>query len=346
MGGSFTKGAGIDFETFSVTTLIAAASGVQPSPQDDPWMRLLEGMCKASLAESAVLQLSWPGAPAQGWHAGAPWAGIAEDVIKRMRTGRVYSQADLPGPPPPAPVRALKLALDDGGTALLAQTRSKVDFRAVDGVQMSNLRPYLKTALQCWRARARAQALAQLDRRACQDLGMGWIILSSTGQVLEIDKYLLENLHVRTGMRVTSDRRLSMPGPQAAQRLRHAISNAPHLPQGHAHRVDLSQDPSVQMLVSIEDLGSETAIVGRLRYALSARDLPIARVQQCFGLSHSEARLAVCLCDGLSLKQAAQNLGWTIETTRSCSKQIFARMEQSGQPGVVRHMLESAIWIS
>jgi uncharacterized protein YcnI len=51
------------------------------------------------------------------------------------------------------------------------------------------------------------------------------------------------------------------------------------------------------------------------------------------------------LGDGFSLAQAAAELGWTVETARSCSKQVFARMGVGGQTGVLRRMLASAVWI-
>ncbi|NDW34603.1 hypothetical protein [Salipiger sp. PrR007] len=107
----------------------------------------------------------------------------------------------------------------------------------------------------------------------------------------------------------------------------------------------LSRTPRVELMLGREAPAGEPLLVGRVRHALSARALPLARIRTAFGLSRSEARLAACLCDGLSLSEAAQELGWTLETARSCSKQLFARMVVSGQPGVVRRILGSAVWL-
>jgi DNA-binding CsgD family transcriptional regulator len=82
-----------------------------------------------------------------------------------------------------------------------------------------------------------------------------------------------------------------------------------------------------------------------VRHDLIARNLPLTRIMATFDLSRSEARLAATLCDGLSLSAAAQTLGWTTETARSNSKLLFARMGVNGQPGVVRAMQSSAIWL-
>ncbi|WP_145963021.1 helix-turn-helix transcriptional regulator [Mangrovicoccus ximenensis] len=87
------------------------------------------------------------------------------------------------------------------------------------------------------------------------------------------------------------------------------------------------------------------ALLGRLRHGLSARALPPEQLSKAFGISRSEARLAAQLCDGLSLQEAAEDLGWTIGTARSASKQLFARMGEKSQTGVVRRILQSAVWL-
>ncbi|WP_010138070.1 hypothetical protein, partial [Oceanicola sp. S124] len=60
----------------------------------------------------------------------------------------------------------------------------------------------------------------------------------------------------------------------------------------------------------------------------------------------AEARLAQLICDGHSLAEAAATLGWTLESTRSASKQVFARMEVRGQGGVIRRMQSGALWLT
>jgi DNA-binding CsgD family transcriptional regulator len=82
-----------------------------------------------------------------------------------------------------------------------------------------------------------------------------------------------------------------------------------------------------------------------VRIALTS-GLTLTQVMDVFGVSRSEARLAVALCDGMTLTAAAQTLGWTLETARSTSKRLFARIGVSGQPGVVRAMHASAIWLT
>jgi len=61
-------------------------------------------------------------------------------------------------------------------------------------------------------------------------------------------------------------------------------------------------------------------------------------------LSRSEARLLAQLCDGHTLRSAAEALGWTEETARSTSKVIFARLGVSGQPAMIRRIMGSGVW--
>ncbi len=74
-------------------------------------------------------------------------------------------------------------------------------------------------------------------------------------------------------------------------------------------------------------------------------DLDTRRLAAALGLSRSEARLAARLCDGETLTEAAEALDWTLETARSCSKQVFARSGARGQTDLVRRVLGGALWL-
>jgi DNA-binding CsgD family transcriptional regulator len=64
-----------------------------------------------------------------------------------------------------------------------------------------------------------------------------------------------------------------------------------------------------------------------------------AALRSQFGLSNSEARLAVRLANGMSLAEAAEELGLTLETARSYSKALFTKTATRGQPQLVRLVL-------
>lgn len=64
-------------------------------------------------------------------------------------------------------------------------------------------------------------------------------------------------------------------------------------------------------------------------------------VSQLFGLTLSEAALAILLADGMTLTDAAVRLKVTEHTTRTVSKRIFAKMNVNRQADLVRLILRS-----
>ena len=88
----------------------------------------------------------------------------------------------------------------------------------------------------------------------------------------------------------------------------------------------------------------ERGVIGMLRTTPLATEKRPEEIAAHLKLSRSEARLAALLVDGMTLKSAAVQLGWTEETTRSASKKIFARMDVSGQPELIRRVHGGSLW--
>uniref|UniRef100_UPI003569C606 helix-turn-helix transcriptional regulator n=1 Tax=Puniceibacterium confluentis TaxID=1958944 RepID=UPI003569C606 len=262
---------------------------------------------------------------------------------ERMRRDRVYSQVDLPGPAPPdQPLRALRCAVGPQDYAVVTLQRQAQDFRAADAAQLSRLAPYLGPAMASWQALEQDRARAALDRRLAADLGGFWLLLTASGRVSDMAPALRARLADIPALRLQPGGWLEFSDPATAQSFRQALAAARSGPCP----IELSRAPPLQLVISAEPFAGQEMLVGYLRQGPHARALPVERVAGHFGLSRSEARLALLLCDGFSLQEAAQELGWTRETARSCSKQIFARMGVSGQPGVLRRVLGSAVWLS
>jgi pimeloyl-ACP methyl ester carboxylesterase/DNA-binding CsgD family transcriptional regulator len=59
-----------------------------------------------------------------------------------------------------------------------------------------------------------------------------------------------------------------------------------------------------------------------------------------FGLTPAEARLAACLKDGLSLKEAAEKLGLSVNTVRNQVKSVFEKLGVNRQSDLIRHLTE------
>lgn len=265
-------------------------------------------------------------------------------MSERLRTGRVYSQFDLPSDERSKttlpPLRAMRWRIGADIWGVLVLRRRAGDFRAIDAHQLSVLLPHLAPAMQGWQSLNRARARAALDHQICAGLGAGWIVFTPSGHVSAMADGLEQRLTELADIHLRADQRLTL-APPASRALREAISAVSHRenePQA------LSLAPSVRMLLAREIYDGLPRLVGRVRHDVSARSLPLDRVMTGLGLNRSEARLAVALCDGLTLAAAAISLGWTLETARSNSKRLFARLDVHGQPGVVRAMHTSAIW--
>jgi DNA-binding CsgD family transcriptional regulator len=261
----------------------------------------------------------------------------------QMRTSRVYSRSDLPAGLSPAsetcPLRAVRWRFGPDAWGLITLRRRSEDFRAIDGQHLSNLLPYLAHAVQGWKKRARERWQAALEGQICAGFGTGWALFAPSGLVTDMAEGLAERLEAVAGIRLSAEGRFVL-AEENARALREAFSELTRDSTG-THLLWLSSAPPVQMMLSVEN----GEFLGRIRHEMSACALPLSRVMAGFNLNRSEARLAVALCDGLSLLEAAEKLGWTLESTRTTSKRLFARMGVNSQPAVVRAMYQSVVWM-
>ena len=267
-------------------------------------------------------------------------------TLEQMRNERVYSQADLPGiKDSKTPLRALRGTIGPDAFAVLLLHRSVSDFRAADSALLSRLAPYLCLAMASWRALGQERYRAALDRRIAQNLGGFWMLLTLSGQVVDMSPDLRKRITSLTPLKLLANGWLEFTSTRTAHAFRKALEAALR-GSGVSSIVELTREPPLVMVLHEEKLDDGRILVATLRFGPSAQSLPVERVVNHFGLSRSEARLTMLLCDGFSLQDAARELGWTIETTRSNSKRIFARMAVNGQPSVIRKVLTSAIWFS
>ena len=209
---------------------------------------------------------------------------------------------------------------------------------------LTSLAPFLGQALQSWRALAEDRARAALHVDLTRNLGAGAIVFTATGLIAEISDVARERLKTANDIRLLPQGRLDLASGDKAQALRDAIA-ATLRPRAKTVALELSTDPPLGLLLAPGNWAGQPAAIGYLRQTLDANALPPEIWAQSLGLRQSEARLAALLCDGASLKEAAAQLGWTIETARSASKQIFARTGVTGQPALIAKMLTSPVWL-
>ncbi|WP_088719657.1 helix-turn-helix transcriptional regulator [Thioclava sp. F1Mire-8] len=323
-----------------INALFAAASEAGKAG----WVRFLERLCSVAHAEGAAVQILAPEGEGAGWQVGR----IALPDAARlhpMRLDRVYSQIDLPGEVAwPEPLRALKVAAGGAGRVVLMIARSNRDFRAAEALALSTLAPHLGQAVMIREALGGERARAARDAEATAALGAGWLVLTPAGTVLEFDPRVAAEFDAGGWLRLRIGARPEFADPDAALRFRQSLAK---LGEGGAVVRPIPLGPEAQGVLRLAPgrWRGSPALIGHLRAMPLAEALPVARVAGALDLNRSEARLAALLCDGASLREAAERLGWTLETARSTSKQIYARAGVSGQTGLLRKMFGSALWL-
>ncbi|TNF11887.1 MAG: hypothetical protein EP320_13440 [Rhodobacteraceae bacterium] len=326
--------------TLLINALFAAASEGGAAG----WVRFLERLCAASHAEAAAVRLLAAEGEGASWQLGK--IALPEtERLRAMRLDRVYSQIDLPGEPDwPTPLRVLKVAAGTAGQVVLMIARSGREFRAAEALPLSNLAPHLGQALSIRAALGIERSRAAMAERSAAALGAGWVALSATGAVIAHDPQVAAGLDATERLRLRHGARLEFADPEAALAFRQALA-ALAAGESAPRPVEMAGEPPVHLRLTQGKWQGAPAVIGHLRALPKAQDLPLGRIAGDLDLSRSEARLAVLLCDGASLREAAERLGWTLETARSTSKQIYARAGVSGQTGLLRRMLGSALWL-
>ena len=229
----------------------------------------------------------------------------------------------------------IKVRAANGAGLTLSVKRSTHDrdFRSADGQMLHSLAPFLGQAMGLWLDRQRERAGVQISDTMLTALGGGWLILDKTGKILRLSASLATDFEAAEGLP------LKFVEPAISSAFTEAFAQA----VAGEEPVALSLNQGEMLLTQIEH-DNAPAILGWLRITPKCALISAKVFAHHFGVSISEARLAILICDGHSLKAAAAMLGWTEQSTRTCSKSLFARTGVRGQPDLVRRILNSSVW--
>jgi DNA-binding CsgD family transcriptional regulator len=281
---------------------------------------------------------------------------------RSLRFGRVYALSELLDPHDSAHVafretflapggvndmRLMRITEPGGYQAWLSISRREGRFGAGQGALLAALAPHCAIALRSFATIERERIRAGISSDAIRRLNFGWLTLDAGGRVIEVDPQA-ERLLQRSGALRTAYGRLSPALPQADRALAEALRAFAAEPEGRARAIHLSDEPWLDMLlvpmrdraVSGERTPALIAYVhGEDRSSADRRD----QLVELFGLSPSEARLAIAISRGRSIAEAAEEIGVTIETARNYSKRIYAKTGVRGQADLVRLILASVV---
>lgn len=190
---------------------------------------------------------------------------------------------------------------------------------------------------------------------AMDHLTLATVILDASGHVIHTNALARDILHRQDGIALANDT-LALTHPADAQRLRDAIGRAiavgraakpgivevlrARRPSGAGHygimirpaagsveADEATVSPAVAVFISVEE-GPQTPP-------------PVETIRKLFELTHKEAQLALCLANGRSLQEAANELGITLNTARAHLRSTFSKTGIDRQARLVRAILRS-----
>lgn len=280
-----------------------------------------------------------------------------------MDEGRVYALDDLLQRDNPAhaayltaimvpsgmnAARMLRVQEPGGVSAWLTITREASDFTTADNRLLADLVPYLRSVLRGFIVLERERTDAALAGEAIRRLNYGWITLDAGGRVLEANEQGRDMLDNAGPLRRDRD---GMLKGENARPIRQAIRALATTENARPRAMVLSRDPWLDMLLVPAGRGiiSAKSVPAVVAYVHGDRR-PVAdrceQLTQLFGLLPSEARLALALARGMSMKEAAAELNLTLESARTYAKKIYAKMGARGQADVVLFVHRSVLQIA
>jgi DNA-binding CsgD family transcriptional regulator len=248
-------------------------------------------------------------------------------------------------------MRMIRFSEPGGVSGWITVTRREGEFADdVDGL-LVGLAPYMRAALGSFVALERERMTAAVTREAVRRMNFGWITLDAEGRLIDTDANAAQMLSGSDRMSRGKDGRLTARDPEVRRQLQSAIRDLAGNPQARPRAIVLGREPWLDLLLvpSGQRMGTTQAAPAIVCY-LHADNWSSAdrceQLAQLFDLAPSEARLALALSRGMSISEAAPDLGLTVESARTYSKRIYAKTGARGQADLVRFIHRSVLVIA
>ena len=249
-------------------------------------------------------------------------------------------------------LRMMRVEEPGGVSAWLTVSRAEGDFTPAADALLARLAPFWRAALRSYVALERERATASVAQEAIRRLNFGWLTLDAGGRVIESDAHAAAMLAASDMLRKGRDGRLTARDPAVAREIAAAVAAlAGHAGNARPRAVVLSREPWLDMLLVPASLhpGATTPAPALVAYVHADNWSSADRCEQLgqmFDLIPSEARLALALSRGMSIAEAAADLGLTVESARTYSKRIYAKTGARGQADLVRFLHRSVLAIA
>lgn len=268
---------------------------------------------------------------------------VAEDAFERSEIWNDYARPQVGA----FHMVGAAIALDERGVGLLGihRPRDAPAFGAESRARLERLLPHIRSALRLRSRIAGAACAARAAEDALAMLDFGVVIASPAGTCLyanpEAERIAAarDTLVLRTrGSPVEAAR------PEDARQLRRLVADAGRGGAGGALNLRRPGQASVVVLVvPLPASLAESVARGAVRPVMitlcdqaRARPMQTAILREVYGLTDAEARLAIALCDGKSLREIADEQQVAISTLRFHMSALLAKTETRRQSELVR----------
>lgn len=259
--------------------------------------------------------------------------------LDELRPGRVYAPDELGGA-----VHAIRLQAEGSFSAVLLVAGGESGAAGL----LTALAPHLTVALKVLAGLERERARSEMSANMFSRLDFGWIGLDAKGRIVDADRQAERMLRESGLLARGAYDRLVPADPATDRQITALLKDFSANPRARPRAINLSHDPWIDILVAplrLDGLAAskDAVAVVYLRGDRSSSETRAEQLVDLFDLTPSEARLAWSMAQGLSIAEAAQEHGLTIETARNYSKKIYAKTGARGQVDLVRHVLTGVL---
>lgn len=242
-------------------------------------------------------------------------------------------------------LRFVRIETRGGINAWLTVSRKADEFPASTDEVIAALVPALRAAIAARVTLERERTSAMVANEAIRRMNFGWITLDGAGRILDADSHGARLLDGGTMLLRSRGGRLAARDPQVSREIAEAVRDPGRRPRA----IVLAREPWLDMLLVPANVrhaaGPAPALIAYVHSDSWSSADRCEQLGELFDLIPCEARLALALSRGMSIAEAAGELGLTVESARTYSKRIYAKTGARGQADLVRFIHRSVLAI-
>lgn len=230
----------------------------------------------------------------------------------------------------------------------LCVARDQDEFTTGDRQTVERLAPFFEHSLRTHLAIDQARFNVSVSSDALGRLNFGWLGLSADGLILGTSAHAENVLQESKIISRTLDGKLTTTSRTINRELAEALQEFAKNRHSPARALNVSRDPWFDLLLGPVSDRSVTAANRPICIAYVHDDRRPSsdryrQLAELFGLTKSEARLALSLSRGRSIAESAADLGLSIETARNYSKRIYQKTGARGQSHLIIFILSNVL---